>query len=230
MPLEKLMSNYSRAFLTLALAVCSNQLTLADEPRIDGERHTLVATIFGTHVYADDPRANRLFREISRSAIREYASTKKLSPTSEQLTKIFSDNVALHPELTENDEAKRNTAMRLFWLWGASLDWIAAKALYEEYGGSIATSSFGAYTSITGRNAIIRQFIKSGDIQFHQPKAEKEFWERLQSKRVLDTTITDPKRIEQLFAVSPWQRWIQELERRPGKSNTTKEANGQPTN
>ena len=81
-PLEKLMSNYSRAFLTLALAVCSNQLTLADEPRIDGERHTLVATIFGTHVYADDPRANRLFREISGGISENTRAPKELSPTS----------------------------------------------------------------------------------------------------------------------------------------------------
>lgn len=203
------------------VTLCPNQIfgESADQPPVNDDCRTLVATVFGRQIYADDPRAKRLFDEISWSAVQEYSRAKKLSPTKEQLAKIFSDTIAKHPELMEDDEAKRNTAMRLFWLQGASLDWITAKALHEEYGGPIAISSFGAYTSITGRDAIIGQFIKSGDIQFHQCKAEKEFHERLQSQRVLDVTIRDLKRIKQMFAVSPWQRWIQELDRRPEESN-----------
>lgn len=216
------MSIRCKVSVVLVFIVCLNQLvgkTLADQPPPVHERRTLVATIFGQQIYADDPRANRLFSEMSGSAMQEYTRANKLSPTKEQLAKIFSDTVAQHPELIKDDEAKRNTAIRLFWLRGASLDWITAKALHEEYGGPIATSSFGAYTSITGRDAIIRQFITSGDIKFHEPQAEKEFWERLQSTRVLDVTIRDPKRIKQIFAVSPWARWIQELERRPENAN-----------
>lgn len=210
--------------LAFTLTVCSSQFACAaaDYPPAEDDGRTLVATIFGRQVFADEPAAKRLFSEVSRSAHREYAVAKKLTPTREQLTKIFSDTIARHPELLKDEEAERNTAIRLFWLRGASLDWIVAKALYEEYGGSIATSSFGACTSITGRNAIIKQYVKSGDIQFHQPKVEGEFWERLKSKRVLDTTITDPKRIKQRFAVPPWQRWIEELGRGPEPSKAAK--------
>jgi len=192
----------------------------ADPPPVSEDPRTVVATIFGEQIFADDPRAKRLFSEIAMRAKREYTRKKKLRPTPEELTKIFSDTVAQHPELLEgDDETKRKTAMRLFWLRASSLDWIVAKALYEEYGGSIAVSFFGAYESITGRNAIIRQFVTSGDIQIHQPKAEREFWERFQSKRVLDVTVTDPKRIERHFAVSPWQGWIQELDQRTEEPN-----------
>lgn len=224
------MSIYFRAFLALALVACTDQFIrkASAAPPVDDGCRKLVVTIFGRQVYDDDPRANRLFSEISASAHREYARSKKLGPTKEELKKIFSDTLAKYPELVKDDETERNTAIGLFWLWGASLDWVVAKALYEEYGGSIATSSFGAYTSITGRNAIIRGFVRSGDIQFHQPKVESEFWERLKSKRVLDTTITDSKRIKQMFAVSPWQRWIADLDRRAKEENDTKEANSCP--
>ena len=212
------------AVLCFVLAVCPNPVVReaqADPPPIDDDSCTLVATIFGRQIYSDDPRAKRLFFEISLRATQEYTREKKLSPTKEQLAKIFSDAVAQHPELTKDDEAKGKTVMTLFWVQAASLDWITAKALHEEYGGPIAVSFFGAYASITGRNAIIKQYFKSGDIQIHQPKAARDFWERLKSKRVLDVTITDPKRIEQRFSVSPWRRWIQELDRRPEEPKAT---------
>ena len=135
--------------LAFILTVCSSQLACAaaDYPPTEDDGRKLVATIFGRQVFAGEPVAKRLFSEISRSAHREYAAAKKLTPTREQLTKMFSNTIARHPELLKNEEAERNTAIRLFWLRGASLDWIVAKALYEEYGGSIATSSFGACTS-----------------------------------------------------------------------------------
>ena len=65
---------------------------------------------------------------------------------------------------------------------------------------------------IEGRNALLRDYAEAGKVEFHDAEIEKRFWQKLKDKRVLDVTVSDPKRIARHFAVSPWQRWIQELD------------------
>jgi hypothetical protein len=170
-------------------------------------------------------RATRLLSTVSARVMAEYAIREQLRPSRQEFAAMIAEAVRKHPELVRNEQ---DTAIRVFWLRGAALDWIIAKALYEKYGGPIAISSFGAYTSIAGRTALLKEYVKTGSLTFYDTEIEREFWARTYDERVLDVTIKDPKKITEIFAVSPWERWFQQLDSIDPDSNTSK-ASGRST-
>jgi len=177
------------------------------------ENRILVAKVLGKPIYLDqiEPRDNeikrkqlsksdyekwyrescaiKLLSDVSRQAVADYASREKFSPSREEYAAVIAEVVKKHPGLVKDEEAQRKTGIRLFWLFGAFHDWIVAKALHEKYGGPIAISSFGACTSIEGRNAVLKEYASAGKITFHHAEIEMAFWDRTRDERVLDASM-----------------------------------------
>jgi hypothetical protein len=109
-----------------------------------------------------------------------------------------------------DEEAKKQFTNRMFWLKAASSEWRTAKALHQKYGGRVAVSAFGGSTSVEGRNAVLRDFAKAGDIKFHHQELKQAFWKKVDDERVLDATIPADK-AKEFFAVPPWERAFKTL-------------------
>ena len=67
--------------------------------------------------------------------------------------------------------------------------------------------------SIEGRNALIREYVDRGDVQFHIPELEQALWEQAEKKYALDVTVTDQKRVRQKFVTPPWESYAARLKK-----------------
>jgi hypothetical protein len=207
---------------------------LADENAVADQRE-LVATVLGEKIYSDqitpaEARAKReelsdadyqkwlleyriswLLSRVEGRVLKEYTIREKLSPSDQELDALFLDFSQTYLANHElDDESKQKLALRMLWLKASSCEWRTAKALYERYGGQVAVSSFGACTSIEGRNAVLKAYAEAGELTFHQHDMEQAFWEKTKDTRVLDARVS-PERIKGFFAVSPWERGFKAL-------------------
>lgn len=152
-------------------------------------------------------RANSLLMNVSGRVLKDYTVREKLSPSDEEIIALVKKASEKSPDYEATDkEAQRRLAIQRVWLWGASCDWRTAKALHAKYGGRVGISSFGACISFEGRNAVLKEYAKRGDLKFHDPDLERAFWEKTQDLRFSDV-ILQPDRVAQHFAVAPWERW-----------------------
>ncbi len=198
---------------TLTLLLCFRCTVIADaqEPPAD-DTVSVVATVLDKKIFAKSsaPKeiAGRIHTKVAYYVMTDWAKQNNVKPTHEGLQELFANEAKKIPkELYETEEGKQRIALAVGWVKGSAVDWVTAKALHEKFGGRIATSSFGAYTAIEGRNAVLKEYAAEGKIKFHDPEIEKHFWDRINSPRVLDVTISDQKRIASRFAKPPWEGW-----------------------
>lgn len=158
-------------------------------------------------------RAGFLLGKIQARVLAEYAVRAKLRPSDAEIDALIGDAVRKH-SVGRTEEEQRKLSLQAFWIMGSSRDWRTAKALHEKYGGRVAVSSFGACEAPDGRNALFREHMASGELEFLDRELEVAFWEATKSPRVLDVTL-QPENVSKHFTVSPWERWTQELEHPP---------------
>jgi len=158
-------------------------------------------------------RAGLLLGKIQVRVLTEYAVRAKLRPSDAEIDALIGDAVRKH-SAGRTEEEQRKLSLQAFWIMGASRDWRTAKGLHEKYGGRVAVSSFGACEAPDGRNALFRESVANGELEFLDRELEIAFWEAAKSQRVLDVTL-QPENVPRHFAVSPWERWIRELEHPP---------------
>ena len=172
----------------------------------------IAATVLDKKIYTTSatPKeiAGEIHTKVAFHVMTDWAKKNKVSPTPDEIQELFQNEAKIIPkELYETEEGKQRIAVAIFWAKGSAIDWVTAKALHEKFGGRVATSSFGAYTAIEGRNAVLKEYAAQGKIEFHSVEIEEHFWERINDRRVLDVTISDPKRIATRFATPPWIGW-----------------------
>ncbi len=152
-------------------------------------------------------RANFLLMNVSGRVMKDYTVREKLSPSDEEIIALVKKASERSPDYEATDkEAQRRLAIQRVWLWGASCDWRTAKALHAKYGGRVGISSFGACTAFEGRNAVLKEYAKRGDLKFHDADLERAFWEKTRDEKFSDV-ILQPDRVAQHFAIPPWERW-----------------------
>jgi len=206
------------------------------ESRPQGGQRQLVARVFGNPIYLDEitpappsekgdsrktesprsllsQRGDLLFAKIRNKVLAEYPVRAKLRPTNEEINALIGEAVRKH-SVGLTDEAKRKLALQGFWTAGASCDWRTAKAICGKYGGRVAISSFGACEPFEGRNALLREYAASGEIEFRDAELERAFWEKSKDERIQDVMLP-LERVAQHFSVPPWERWTHELESPP---------------
>ena len=156
----------------------------------------------------------------------DYYQREDLHPTKEEVSAKFISALQDHPELAINmmldKEARFEIGGAMAFGIASSIDWVVTKHLHEKYGGNVSVSSFGAMISIEGRNALIREYVERGDVQFHLPELEQALWEQAEKKVALDATVRDQKRVKQKFETAPWENFAARLKKMPLKKTLTK--------
>jgi hypothetical protein len=101
--------------------------------------------------------------EAKRSKLEEYRKT---------LLSLASHDSDLK-KIPIPEETKREIKRR------ASRQWVTGhkvyKAIYEQYGGKVATTAFGLYP-IEARRKLIEEHVKAGDVHFLDSEFEAQFW------------------------------------------------------
>jgi hypothetical protein len=203
------------------------------------ESRELVATVLGKPIYQFTPadaamkrielstldyarwlreyRAQHFLSHITGRVLSDYAIRQKLRPSDDEIDALIAAAARKYAGNFKEDKNSKQElpelGVRIFWLRGSSHEWRTAKALHEKYGGRVGISSFGGHMSFEGRNAVLKEYSAAGDIKFHDAELERAFWEKTQDERFSDVTLS-PERVAQHFAVSPWERWIEEQARK----------------
>lgn len=209
---------------------------LSADEKVPAEVRELVATVLGKPIYQFTPanaamkqkelsgpdyerwlreyRAAHFLSHITGRVLQEYAIREKLSPSDADIEALIADTVRKYPGNFGTDEKSlKDLGWRIFCLRASSNEWRTAKALHEKYGGRVGVSSFGGHMSFEGRNAVLKEYSAAGDLKFHDAELERAFWEKTRDERFSDVTL-QPERVAQHFAVSPWERWIEEQARK----------------
>ena len=162
-------------------------------------------------------KAETLLAKVAGAIMMDYYQREELHPTKDEIGAKFSAGLRADPDLMAklilNQQSRLKTLSPLAFGIASSIDWVVTKHLHEKYGGSVAVSSFGGMMSIEGRNELIRQYVASGDVQFHHPELERALWEQAEKKYALDVTVRDQKRIKQKFETPPWEHYIARLKK-----------------
>jgi hypothetical protein len=202
---------YCTITLMTLLCFAGTGIARGQEPAAD-DSVFVAATVLDIKIFSKSvtPKeiADEIHTKVAYHIMSDWAIQNNVKPTREELQELFANEAKKIPkEFYETEEGMQRVGLAVGWAKGSAIDWVTAKALHEKFGGRIAVSSFGAYTAIEGRNAVLKEYAAAGKIKFHDSEIEKYFWERISSSRVLDVTISDPKRIASRFAKPPWEGW-----------------------
>lgn len=157
-------------------------------------------------------KAERLLDRVAGKIMMDYYRREELHPTKAEISAKYSAAVRSDPELLAkmmlNKNARFEIGGSIMFGVASSVDWVITKHLYEKHGGSVSVSSFGGMMSIEGRNALLREYVARGDVQFKIPELEQALWEEVEKKRALDATVSDQKRVKQMFETPPWENYL----------------------
>ncbi len=195
---------------------------------VEEKRQTLPAAKFDTWLRSH--QVERLFWHIKMPVMQDYVTREKLSPSDEELNKLIQDAQRKYPENfdTTDEEAKRKLGLEAWWMLGSTKDWRLARALHQKYGGRVAISSFGAFESFEGRNAVLKEYFDRGDIKFHQADLQQAFFEKMKDERIQDVTLS-PERSTELFKEpSPLENWLVRQAVKNAEIKAERKANPQP--
>lgn len=214
-----------------AATILGEPISLAQITPVEADKKRQELSLADYQKWLVEYRATALLQTIVLRVLKDYEVREKISPSDQELETLHRDfmekYLAKYPQL--DDEAKKKIGLQIFWSLGSAKDWRTAKALHSKYGGRVATSAFGAYTSIEGRNAIVKEYHTRGEIKFHRAELEQRFWEKLKNDRVLDVIIP-ADRVKERFATPPWEtRFNQLLEQAPDAADKNRQKpDGQP--
>lgn len=224
---------------------------LSADEKAPAQKRELVATVLGKPIYQFTPadaaikrkelpgldyerwlreyRAQHFLSHITGRVLNEYSIREKLSPSDDEIDALIAAAARKYAGNFKADkESQQELGVRIFFLRGSSHEWRTAKALYEKYGGRVGISFFGGHMSFEGRNAVLKDYSAAGDIKFHDAELERAFWEKTLDERFSDVTLS-PERVEQHFAVSPWERWIAEQARKDVEMKDKPKAESKPS-
>ena len=172
-------------------------------------------------------KAELLLSNVAGKVMMDYYRREDLHPNKEEIAAKFVSALRDHPELAINmmldKQARFEIGGAMAFGIASSTDWVVTKHLHEKYGGNVSVSSFGAMISIEGRNALIREYVQRGDVQFHLPELEQALWEQAEKKIALDATVRDQERVKQKFETPPWENFAVRLNQMPLKKTLTKD-------
>ena len=189
-------------------------------PPVD-ETRPCVAVAFGEPIYLDqlDPktmannfdvtqrqnyRGRRLLREISRRATNDYRRREKLEITTDMKQALW--ETILQPQVPDKRSntfcEEERYLMAYGSRYGSLMDWVLTKSLYERYGGRVGYGSLGLWLAPDGRNQLIRDYQKSGEIQIRDAEIEQAMWKEATKPNFADA-YPKGERLKQLMTHPP---------------------------
>ena len=66
--------------------------------------------------------------------------------------------------------------MSFGWQHASLTDWVLTKSLYERYGGRVGYGSLGLWLAADGRNQLIKDYQKSGEIRIDDAGIAQALW------------------------------------------------------
>lgn len=189
--------------------------------QVDEQRNKLSQAEFEKWLH--EHHVYRLFDVVKFQVTQDWIAREKSSPTDQELDQLIQTGVQQHPEKFDfqTEEGRRNGGLKLALLAGVSKGYRTARALWQRYGGRVGISSFGAYESFEGRNAVLMEYIERGDLKFANDELKHGFLKRMEDTRVQDVLLSIERTREMFDEPAPWERWQAGLEEVRAKTNVS---------